>query len=233
LNTSRLPPADEPRVTGTRISVERSFAVAIALSFAGGYLDAFTWLAHDRVLANAQTANVVLLGVYAAMGQWNEAFRHLPPIIAFVAGVFVALSLRDSKKYDTHRVSLTVEIIVLLTVMILHVRLPNIAGTLGISFAAALQTTSFAAVESWTFSSVMTTGNLSRFAEALYARSMGRGNATTKRQAWVFASISVMFGVGAGVGALATDHFASGALFFPTALLCWVLWQCTFDRGDG
>jgi hypothetical protein len=45
---------------------EESLGVAILLSVAGGFLDAFTWIAHDGVLANAQTANVVLLGVYDA-----------------------------------------------------------------------------------------------------------------------------------------------------------------------
>jgi hypothetical protein len=70
--------------------LEESLPVAMLLSAAGGALDAFTWLAHGGVFANAQTGNVVLLGVYAALGQWSEALRHIPPIVAFVLGVFVA-----------------------------------------------------------------------------------------------------------------------------------------------
>ena len=64
-------------VSGPRVSIEESVRVALILTVCGGYLDAFTWLAHDRVLANAQTANVVLFGVYAAAGEWGEAFNYL------------------------------------------------------------------------------------------------------------------------------------------------------------
>jgi uncharacterized membrane protein YoaK (UPF0700 family) len=74
---------------------EESLAVATLLTASGGYLDAFTWLAHGHVLANTQSANVVLLGVHAALGDWAQAFRHVPPIIAFVLGVCAAIGLRS------------------------------------------------------------------------------------------------------------------------------------------
>jgi hypothetical protein len=59
---------------------EEPLRVAIILSVVGGYLDAFTWIAHDGVIANAQTANVVLLGVNVAMGEWAQALRFVPSI---------------------------------------------------------------------------------------------------------------------------------------------------------
>ena len=67
---------------------EKSLRVAVLLSVAGGFLDAFTWIAHHGVMANAQTANVVLLAVYAAIGQWEQALRWVPSIAAFLVGVF-------------------------------------------------------------------------------------------------------------------------------------------------
>jgi uncharacterized membrane protein YoaK (UPF0700 family) len=213
-------------VSSNRVRVEESFRVALILTVCGGYLDAFTWLAHDRVLANAQTANVVLFGVYAAGGEWGEAFNYLPPIFAFILGVIVAHGLRDSVGSKTRQISLAAEICILVIVMVLHYRLPNVAGTLGISFAAALQTTSFARVENWAFSSVMTTGNLGRFADALYARLSGRAEPAHDRQAWIFGIISVAFGAGAAVGAVVTAPFGSGALTIPILLLAWALFLC-------
>ena len=144
--------------------LEESLGIAIVLSIAGGYLDAFTWIAHDGVMANAQTANVVLLGVHAAMGQVGKALHHIPPIAAFIAGVFVVYRLRTCIRDTSGRrlalLCLSVEIVVLSAVMILHRRVPDVAGTLGISFAAALQTASFAKLKGGTYSSVMVTGNL-------------------------------------------------------------------------
>lgn len=206
--------------------VEETLVVALILTICGGYLDAFTWIAHDRVLANAQTANVVLFGVYVAAGKWDDALRHLPPIIAFVAGVLVTLRLRDRFGARVRSISLVVEIAVLTVALLLHVHLPSIAGTLGISFAAAMQTTSFARVEGWVFSSVMTTGNLSRFAEALHARSRGDRSSRTTRQIVVFGAVAGSFGLGAGVGAVATDALGSAALMVPIMLLTSVLAIC-------
>src|SRR6185436_10984004 len=73
---------------------DESLRVAVLLSVAGGFLDAFTWIAHHGVMANAQTANVVLLAVYAAMGQWEEALRRVPSIAAFLAAVLLICRLR-------------------------------------------------------------------------------------------------------------------------------------------
>lgn len=210
----------------TAVPVEERLLVALLLTICGGYLDAFTWIAHDRVLANAQTANVVLFGVYAASGQWADALRHVPPIIAFILGVLVTLRLRDRFGGRTRIISLVVEIIVLTVALMLHVRLPIIAGTLGISFAAAMQTTSFARVEGMAFSSVMTTGNLSRFAEGIHARLRGDRTRSTSRQILVFGTVASCFGGGAAFGAVATDRLGNAGLVFPVALLAMVLMLC-------
>jgi uncharacterized membrane protein YoaK (UPF0700 family) len=207
---------------------EEHLQVAVLLSIAGGYLDAFTWLAHDGVLANAQTANVVLLGVYAAQGQWSQAWLHLPPIGAFVLGVAAAVHLR---RYigDAHKVvllSLIVEITVLVTVMMLHLHLPNVAGTLGISFSAALQTTSFTRVEGSTYSSVMTTGNLRQSVVAFLAALERNGERRGFRQGIVFASLCLSFGLGAALGAVATIRLNSTALAVPITLLATTLSIC-------
>src|SRR6185437_11215017 len=42
---------------------ESSVAVACLLSLSGGFLDAFTYIGHGGVFANAMTGNVVLMGV--------------------------------------------------------------------------------------------------------------------------------------------------------------------------
>ena len=57
------------------------------LAGAGGFLDAFTFVGYNGVFANAQTGNIVLLGVDAQAGHWQEALLHIPPIVAFVLGV--------------------------------------------------------------------------------------------------------------------------------------------------
>src|SRR5581483_8643936 len=153
--------ASTRRPMATAAPRDESLRVAIVLSLAGGFLDAFTWIAHHGVMANAQTANVVLLAVHAATGEWVDALRMVPPIVAFLAGVFLICRLRTGcdvrAKYQIAMLTIAIETAVLVVVMMLHVRLPDVAGTVGISFAAAMQTASFAKVEGGNYSSVMVT----------------------------------------------------------------------------
>jgi uncharacterized membrane protein YoaK (UPF0700 family) len=78
--------------------VSDSFALGTILSFAGGFLDAYTYIARGGVFANAQTGNIVLLGLHAAKGNWREAFYYVFPILAFISGIHIAELIRDRLK---------------------------------------------------------------------------------------------------------------------------------------
>ena len=72
-----------------------SFGAAALLALAGGFLDAYTYLCRGGVFANAQTGNMVLLGVRAAEGRWREAAAYLAPIGAFALGVLIAEAIKQ------------------------------------------------------------------------------------------------------------------------------------------
>jgi uncharacterized membrane protein YoaK (UPF0700 family) len=210
------------------VPAEESVRVATLLSLAGGFLDAFTWVGHVGVFANAQTGNVVLLGVFAATGKWRAAWRHIPPILALVLGVFVAHGLRlDGARRGAHRValfSLGVEIVLLLAVAALPAGFPDLPIVLGVAFVAALQSSSFSRVAGFAYSSVMTTGNLRRAAEGFFAGAAG--DPAARAQARVFGSVVAMFGAGAAAGAFATERLGNGAALLPVAVLLVALLIC-------
>jgi uncharacterized membrane protein YoaK (UPF0700 family) len=68
---------------------DETVQVSLLLAFAGGYLDAYSWIIHG-VMANAQTANLVLLWVHGTAGAWARALHLVPPIAAFAVGVVIA-----------------------------------------------------------------------------------------------------------------------------------------------
>src|SRR5258705_8166958 len=74
---------------------DETVQVALLLAFAGGYLDAYIWIIHG-VMANAQTANLVLLWVHGTVGEWEQAVHFIPPIAAFAVGVVIAAWLRPA-----------------------------------------------------------------------------------------------------------------------------------------
>ena len=183
--------SDVYSIRASNLSVRRqeTLLVVLLLAFAGGYIDAYTWILHG-VLANAQSANVVFLWVEAMARRWEEAFRYVPPILAFTVGVVVASWLRRSAGGKAGEVSLLIEIVMLLVVGVLHNRLPDLAGTLGISFVAAIQTSIFTKVEGLTYSSVMITGNMRQAIEGVFEAS-GGGDLGGLRRACIFIGLSL------------------------------------------
>jgi uncharacterized membrane protein YoaK (UPF0700 family) len=210
---------------GSSLRRDETVPVALLLAFAGGHLDAYTWIIHG-VMANAQTANLVLLWVYGSAGNWAEALHFVPPMIAFAAGVVVAAWLRRTVGARASVISVLVEILLLIAIGILHNRMPGIAGTLGISFVAAMQTAVFTKVEGVAYSSVMITGNLRQSVEGLFAALSGGSQIGAFRRSGIFATLCITFGVGAAVGAFATKAIPDLALGLPVVALLIVLLRC-------
>ena len=208
---------------------EETLQVAMLLALAGGYIDAYAWIVH-HTMANAQTANMVFLWVHATAGRWAMALHYVPPILAFAAGVLVASWLRRFDASRAGQISVLVEIVFLIVVAILHNRLPNVAGTLGLSFVAAVQAASFPKIEGWAYSSVMATSNLRQAVEGLFAAISGSSEANAFRRPYVFAALCTAFGTGAAVGAFVTERNPALALAIPITLFLIVLLRCEQQR---
>ena len=204
---------------------EETLAVALLLGFAGGYIDTYTWITHG-ILANAQTANLVFLWVHATKAEWQQAFHFVPPLFAFGVGVLVAAWLRRVAGERAARISLLVEIAMLILVGFLHNRMPDVAGTLGISMVAAMQTSIFTKVEGSVYSSVMITGNFRQAIEGAFALTMGDRHAGLLRKACIYMGVCATFGTGAAAGALLTEHLPRFTLIVPAIALVLVVLLC-------
>jgi uncharacterized membrane protein YoaK (UPF0700 family) len=208
---------------------DETVQISLLLAFTGGCLGAYTWIIHG-VMANAQTANLVLLWVHGAAGEWVRALHFVPPIAAFAVGIVIASWLRRATGDRASAISTLIEILLLVAVGILHNRLPDLAGTLGISFVAAMQTAIFTKVEGVAYSSVMITGNLRQAIEGLFAVISGQIGAF--RRPGIFAALCVTFGTGAAVGAYATKSIPDLALGLPAVALLIVLLRCEMHPNE-
>lgn len=211
---------------------EEALSIACLLALIGGYLEAYTWIVH-HVFANAQSANLVFLWVSLTSGEWETATRYVPPLLAFAVGVILACWLRRIAADRASRISTLTEITFLFIVAILHNRLPEIAGTLGLSLVAAFQMVSFPRVEGWTYNSVMVTSNFRQTIESLFGAFAGTGEAKPFRRPYLFAAICIAFGAGAAIGACVTQVTRQYSLAIPVLLLVTVLLRCEFDAAAG
>src|SRR4029079_18993958 len=111
---------------------DETLKVALLLAFAGGYLDTYTWITHG-ILANAQNANLVFLWVHATAARWQQAFHFVQPLFASFVGVVISTGLGRAAGEAAGQLSVLIEIVMLILVAVLHNRMPEVAGTLGIS----------------------------------------------------------------------------------------------------
>ncbi|WP_441235165.1 YoaK family protein [Bradyrhizobium sp. 930_D9_N1_4] len=212
-------------VAAGAIRRDETVEIVLLLAFAGGFIDAYTWIIHG-VLANAQTANVIFLWVHAMAGNWTKALHFVPPILAFTVGIVIAAWLRRSAGERAGTLSILVEIVLLIAIGILHNRLPDIAGTLGISLVAAMQTAIFTKVEGVLCSTVMVTGNMRQMVENIFAVVYGGAPLGTLRKSGIFFALCAVFGCGAAAGAYATKAIPDLALGVPVIALLIVLLRC-------
>lgn len=185
-----------------------SFRLGALLAVAGGFLDAYTYLVRGGVFANAQTGNIVLLGVRMLQGQWSPALHYLIPILAFVGGVMVAdlvkYRFRHGAGIHWRQMTVGLELVLLTGVAFLPAQLDNLAN-IAVSFVCAVQVESFRKVHGNAFATTMCTGNLRSGTERLlqYLRT---GDKDHGRRAAQYYGIILFFVAGAALGALCSDY---------------------------
>ena len=189
--------------------------IACVFTGAGGYLDAYSYLAHNHVFANAQTGNFVLFAVYASGGQWEQAALHVPSIAAFALGVAGAnlLGVRSQKR--TYRATLlcqAIELFMLIGLAVTGNLLPEICVVPIISFVAALQVTSFGKIGPYSFNSAMTTGNFRDATTGLVLWMKGCAPEENRGKAIKLGLICLSFLLGALCGGICTRRNEKHAL---------------------
>ena len=147
----------------THRQMSESFRLGAVLALTGGFLDAYTYLIRGGVFANAQTGNIVLLGVRLMEGDWGGAGHYLVPILAFAAGVLAAELIRGrfrgAQALHWRQITVAAELLLLAAVAFLPAALDNAANVL-VAFVCAVQVESFRKVNGNAFATTMCTGNL-------------------------------------------------------------------------
>ena len=205
-----------------RVAAKDSLRTAALLAMVGGFWDGFTYFGHGHVFANVMTANVVLLGVKAAAGDWS-ALHNLYPILAYLLGASMAQLLRLPRVQDWIRdpalAVLVGEILFCLGAGWYPDSLPDWPVVLGLSCLVAVQSSHFPRVEKWAYASTMPTGNLRNIAEGSFQALFQGPNPEQARRAKVFAIISLSFLAGAALGGLCVSRLHNKALWGPGILL--------------
>lgn len=196
------------------------------LAVIGGYLDAYTYIARGGVFANAQTGNIVLLGVNLAEGNFSKALAYLLPVLTFAAGIVISEIIRTRFKTDRHRIHWRQIIVIIEAAALLsaaYISSDIIANTL-ISFVCSLQVQAFRKINGHTLATTMCTGNLRTATEALYyaVKTKNKSLMSKSRQYYI---IILMFITGAAIGAVITAKFMQKSVLFSfgALIICFIM----------
>ena len=205
-----------------KLQMSESLSMGILLAITGGFLDAYTFICRGNVFANAQTGNIVLLGLNLAKKNWGMAFRYLLPILAFVFGVMIAEIIKwhfkNNNRIHWRQIIIVMEIMLLFIVAFLPQNL-NMFANITVSFVCALQTESFRKIKGNVCSTTMCTGNLRTATELLFLY-LKNGDKDLKMKSIWYYSIDILFIFGAILGTLITFIFIEKSILFCCAVLC-------------
>ncbi|MCB2293331.1 DUF1275 domain-containing protein [Clostridium algoriphilum] len=206
----------------SRHEIHESFRFGILLAIAGGFLDSYTFIGRGGVFSNAQTGNIVLLGIYAAKGEWVQALIHIPPILAFIIGVIVVQAIKNNSSrlfiLDWPRAVLVFEIIILFIIGFIPNSFPDTIVNIIISFVASIQVASFPKLADSPYSSTMSTGNLRSASKAAYIAFTQKDSEAAIRTIRFF-SIVLSFLFGSFLGALLTFSVGVKAIWGAAIVL--------------
>ncbi|AKB54296.1 hypothetical protein A9239_15285 [Methanosarcina sp. A14] len=212
---------NENKVFFNKLTSE-SVELGILLAIVGGFLDAYTFVGRGGVFANAQTGNVVLMGIEAATGEWGQVVLHAVPILAFMVGVVVAEMIKKLSMRmfiaDFERAVLILETVVLFIVGFIPYTSPNIIVTVAVSFVSSVQISSFRKLVGSTYSTTMVTGNLRSATQEAYI-AFTKKDEESARRTIRYSAINLSFLAGAILGGLLTSVIGVKAVWVAVVVL--------------
>lgn len=198
-----------------------SFLMSAFIILSGGLQDAYTYCCRDKVFANAQTGNIVLMSTHLFAGDWAGVFRYFVPLISFMAGIFVAECVhrryKCMEKVHWRQLIILAEIVLLFFVGFLPQEVNTFANAL-VSFVCAMQVQTFRKVRGHAYASTMCIGNMRSGMDSLCSWVLNRNPAALKKSLYYW-GIILLFALGAGLGSLALDLCGAKAIWFSCLLL--------------
>lgn len=198
-----------------------SVLLGLILAVSGGCMDAYSYLLRGNVFANAQTGNILLLGVHLSEGKVKLALEYFWPILAFTLGIVAAdmvrPALEKAKVVHWRQVCLLLEIVALFSVSFMPQSMNALANGLT-SFACGIQVESFRTIRGNGIATTMCIGNLRNGTFHLDTYIQKREK-THLRKAMLYYGVIVFFVLGAILESMLLPVFGMRAILLSVVLL--------------
>lgn len=202
--------------------IQETFQIAALLAAVGGFLDVYTYILRGKVFANAQTGNIVLLGINLAEGNYKKTLYYMIPIVSFSIGVFISeqikrhVSSKGLNAYENYII--LIEIILLTIIGVLPLSVPDSIVNVSVSFICSLQVNCFRKINGMPYATTMCTGNLRSGTEKLFHFLADKNQESGVQAAYYFGIIG-FFIVGSVLGMIFVKILREKSVWLCSMLL--------------
>ncbi len=210
--------------------ISESLELGALLALVGGFMDAYSYLARDGVFANAQTGNILLVGINLSEANLSGALRYFLPVVSFAAGIMLADLAHDRMSARLHWRQLTVfaEALILFGVSFIP-GTANLQANCLTSFACGMQVESFRKIHGRGVATTMCIGNL-RSALQNVDDFILTHNKGFLENGLLYLGVIFTFVLGAILGNRCIDLFGLHAIAVAAALLAICFFIMFIDR---
>ena len=204
------------------LTCERNW-VYFTLTAVAGFWGAYTYLLRGNVFCNAQTGNVVLMGLALGSAKWGEALYYLIPLSAYILGAFVSelvpnpIKHRLLIRWDTLLIG--IEILAVLFLGLLPESAPVQIAQVVINFIASMQYNTFRQAEGIPVATTFATNHIRQIGVGLAKELRHRrtGDKSHREKLAKHSEMLFFFAAGAVVGTVFC-HLLVGRAIWITAL---------------
>lgn len=201
--------------------MSETMRMGIILAVSGGFMDAYSYLYREHVFANAQTGNMLLLGINLSRGDFSGAFKYLCPVLAFTLGIvlsdLIRYKLNANRQLHWRQFAVLLEAFVLAGVAFIPVTFNLLANSLT-SLACGIQAESFRRVRGNAAATTMCIGNLRSGTQNLCDYFFKKDKKYIENSL-IYYSIILFFILGAVMGSMVIDYLSGKAILICPAIL--------------
>lgn len=212
--------------------------VYLLLAVSGGAMDAHSYLNRGHVFANAQTGNLLLLGVSISDMDMRSTVHYLFPILAFVLGIALAdllLYILAERFRTGEKTVLLLETLIMLSIAYIPQDYNSLANALT-SFACGMQLEAFREFDGSAVPTTMCIGNL-RCATSFFIKYLQMRDRSFLAKSALYAIVIAVFVCGAIIEGKLIKLAGNMSILFSAAILfvCLLISaaeDCRDDNGE-
>lgn len=191
--------------------------VFMTLMSVGGFLGAFTYTIRGGVFCNAQTANIVLLGMNLGQGNFRHALYYLIPISSYFLGTVISeIIAKPIKKLNFIRwdtLFIFIEMLVIVVLGFIPESAPFQITQIAINFICSMQYNTFRKTKDIPMATTFCTNHLRQVGVAFSKAVVHKDKAYLKRMI-LHLGMLLVFAVGAAISAFLSIRFYGKAILF-------------------